>query len=87
MRDIKTLFKILLNEYQNNSDNSIRDYGICRAITILELSNIISSGEKGKLQIHLYINKPLHTYSNSYWWKPGNTVPRIKFLNELIKKL
>lgn len=87
MRDIKTLLEVLLDEYQNNPDNTIRWSGLCNAIKTIYRLGLIAIREKKALEIYIIKNAPYWATFETYWWEAGETKPRIEFLKQLISEL
>ena len=87
MRNIKTLLEILLDQYQNNSDDKIRSKGLCLAVFMLHDHRIINLYDRKALLYVIKANRPKSVVSPIYWWAQGRTAPRIEFLEQLISKI
>lgn len=88
MRPIKELLEILLDQYQNNPNDFIRSTGLCQASLFITNIYVIDPVEAWVLKKFMYHKKPAYC-SDAYpfWWKPGEMIPRVEFLNNLISEL
>ena len=87
MRSIKELLEVLLDQYENNKDDTIRLRGLCHAVIIIRYRYLITRKEERLLISCLWENRPKHYSLTGFWWPRGHTKPRIEFLKQLISEL
>jgi hypothetical protein len=86
MKKERSILKLLvfLRDYIRDTDRFFN--GMCLIIMRMNNQNLISLDERVLLIRYFEENKPKHI-KTSYWWKVGDKVPRLKWLNKQIKKL
>ena len=84
-RSIKTLLKLIL---RCSIKDEYTDFGLCYCMRQLFDTHRITTWEYQILNKFIISHQPKHTKyrASQYWWKPGNTIPRIRFLNKLISE-
>ena len=87
MRSTKELLEVLLDQYKNNRIDDIQVFGLCWAIEIIFDKNVISVDEYYHLDDIINNSCPNVFGGSGYWWRSGETAPRIEFLQNLIAEL
>ena len=87
MRSTKELLELLLDQYENNKDDTIRLRGLCHAVIIIRYHYLITRKEERLLIGCLKENRPKRYSLTGFWWPRGHTKPRIEFLKQLISTL
>ncbi len=82
MRTDKELLELLLETYQSEKTFS----GICNANNVNVYRKVVSIDEFRRTKDLLKKNKPNGKELYSYWWPKYVKSPRVKFLQQLIKK-
>ena len=81
MRNIKTLLEMLLDQYQNNSDDKIRSKGLCLAVFMLHDRRIINLYDRKALLYVIKANRPKSVVSPIYWWLKAEPHQELSFWN------
>ena len=87
MRSTKELLEVLLDQYENNKDDTIRLRGLCHAVIIIRYRYLITRKEERLLIGYLKKNRPKRYSLTGFWWPRGHAKPRIEFLKKLISEL
>lgn len=86
MRDIKTLLK--LTRWKLIWYMLFRECGgICAVTVVMEHMRCISNDELIALDDYIQWHRPQYAERGSYWWRPGEILPRYMFLSRLIREL
>lgn len=93
MRSTLTLLKLLQSHYKKEHSNG-HHTSICIAIQNMYFEEKINSREFLRLKTHIRENQPKHTIRRNwedcpysyYWWDIDKYLPRIRFINKLIKE-
>ena len=82
MRTTKELLEVMLLAM----DNNLFRRGLCGLADRLYNDHNMGSEEYLRLYAFVKQNPPKKKYSDLWYWKPGNSKPRIKWLKEQIEK-
>lgn len=88
-RTLKELFVILKNNEEHFKT------GLCRLCGSLSVENIISSSERDVLKEYISLNRPkifsrhfnIECIGKDFYWPRGRWKPRLKWIDDQIKKL